>query len=57
MELSEEMMQAISAAGYAMPTPVQAGMIPIALKGRDVLGQARTGTGKTAAFTLSGNYT
>ena len=45
-------MQAISAAGYAMPTPVQAGMIPIALKGRDVLGQARTGTGKTAAFTI-----
>lgn len=37
---------------YAKPTPVQAGMIPLVLKGKDVVGQARTGTGKTAAFAI-----
>jgi ATP-dependent RNA helicase DeaD len=39
-------------AGYSQPTPVQAGLIPRAITGVDVLGQARTGTGKTAAFVL-----
>ena len=45
-------MAAIAAAEYLWPTPVQAGFIPRALAGVDVLGQARTGTGKTAAFVI-----
>ncbi len=45
-------MQAVSEAGYETPTPIQAQAIPEALKGRDVLGIAQTGTGKTASFTL-----
>jgi len=44
--------QALSAVGYESPTPVQAATIPGLLAGRDVLGQAQTGTGKTAAFAL-----
>jgi ATP-dependent RNA helicase DeaD len=43
---------AVHRAGYSQPTPVQAGLIPRALTGIDVLGQARTGTGKTASFVL-----
>lgn len=50
--LSEETLAAVAKAGYETPTPVQAGLIPRALAGVDVLGQARTGTGKTAAFVL-----
>ncbi len=50
--LSEKVLKAIEAAGYKMPTPIQAEAIPHALAGRDVLGIAQTGTGKTAAFTL-----
>ncbi|HEY2839065.1 MAG TPA: DEAD/DEAH box helicase [Pirellulales bacterium] len=50
--LSEPMMSALEHAGYVEPTPVQAGLIPRALTGVDVLGQARTGTGKTAAFAI-----
>ena len=46
------MMAALERAAYAAPTPVQAGIIPRALEGVDVLGQARTGTGKTAAFAI-----
>ncbi len=46
------MMAALERAAYAAPTPVQAGIIPRALAGVDVLGQARTGTGKTAAFAI-----
>lgn len=42
----------IKAAGYAIPTPVQQQAIPVVLEGRDVLGLAQTGTGKTAAFIL-----
>ena len=45
-------MRALAAAAYAEPTPIQAGLIPTALAGGDVLGQARTGTGKTAAFVV-----
>lgn len=52
MELSETMREALATAGYEAPTPVQGGLIPHALKGIDVLGQARTGTGKTAAFVI-----
>ena len=44
--------RAISAAGYETPSPIQEQCIPIALDGRDILGCAQTGTGKTAAFTL-----
>jgi len=44
------MLASLAAAQYHSPSPVQAGMIPSALAGADVLGQARTGTGKTAAF-------
>ena len=50
--LSEVMLKALDAAEYHTPSPVQAGIIPHALKGADVLGQARTGTGKTAAFAI-----
>jgi ATP-dependent RNA helicase DeaD len=50
--LSDVMLAAIQRAAYLEPTPVQAGIIPRALTGVDVLGQARTGTGKTAAFAI-----
>jgi superfamily II DNA/RNA helicase len=50
--LSEKVLQAVEASGYTDPTPIQAQAIPPALAGRDILGIAQTGTGKTAAFTL-----
>jgi ATP-dependent RNA helicase DeaD len=50
--LSAATLAAVDRAGYQIPTPVQAGLIPRAVAGVDVLGQARTGTGKTAAFVL-----
>ena len=50
--LSPKVMKAIADVGYDTPTPIQAGAIPFALEGRDVLGIAQTGTGKTAGFTL-----
>jgi ATP-dependent RNA helicase DeaD len=50
--LSDVMLASLEAAEYLQPTPVQAGLIPRALAGIDVLGQARTGTGKTAAFAI-----
>src|SRR5215216_7142863 len=50
LNLREELVQAITGLGYAEPTPIQAAIIPIMLKGADVIGQAQTGTGKTAAF-------
>ncbi|MBB4302616.1 superfamily II DNA/RNA helicase [Rhodobium orientis] len=46
------MLDAVTAAGYENPTPIQAGAIPYVLQRRDVLGIAQTGTGKTASFTL-----
>src|SRR5512138_849489 len=52
LDLCEEIMQAITELGYSTPTPIQAAMIPIMLTGADVIGQAQTGTGKTAAFAL-----
>lgn len=52
LALSPKILKAIEAAGYETPTPIQAGAIPHALEGRDVLGIAQTGTGKTASFTL-----
>ena len=50
--LSDKVVAAVAAAGYTQPTPIQAQAIPHALAGRDILGIAQTGTGKTAAFTL-----
>ncbi|MCL6527137.1 MAG: DEAD/DEAH box helicase [Thermaceae bacterium] len=50
--LRPEVRQALEAKGFTTATPIQAAAIPIALEGRDVLGQARTGTGKTLAFGL-----
>ncbi|WP_374544986.1 DEAD/DEAH box helicase [Rhodoblastus sp.] len=50
--LSEKVLRAVEDSGYKSPTPIQAQAIPLALAGRDVLGIAQTGTGKTAAFTL-----
>ena len=50
--LSEPILRAIAEKGYLTPTPIQAQAIPFVLMGRDVLGCAQTGTGKTAGFTL-----
>ena len=50
--LSQNVLDAVTAAGYENPTEIQKSAIPPALKGRDVLGLAQTGTGKTAAFAL-----
>ena len=50
--LAPELMRAIADAGYTAPTPIQARAIPLILNGRDIMGLAQTGTGKTAAFTL-----
>ena len=50
--LSPKVQAAITAAGYTIPTPIQSAAIPIAVTGRDVLGIAQTGTGKTASFVL-----
>ena len=51
-DLSPEMLSALQAAGYHEPTPIQVGTIAPALAGRDVIGTAQTGTGKTAAFLI-----
>ena len=50
--LQPQLVQALVERGYTEPTPIQAGMIPLMLTGADVIGQAQTGTGKTAAFAL-----
>ena len=50
--LAPELLRAVADAGYTTPTPIQARAIPLILKGRDIMGLAQTGTGKTAAFTL-----
>ena len=52
LKLDPLVLKAIADAGYETPTPIQAGAIPPALEGKDVLGIAQTGTGKTASFTL-----
>ena len=52
LNLREEIVQAITELGYSEPTAIQAGIIPLMLTGTDVIGQAQTGTGKTAAFAL-----
>ncbi|HXK53820.1 MAG TPA: DEAD/DEAH box helicase, partial [Hyphomicrobiales bacterium] len=45
--LAESLLRAVAAEGYSQPTPIQAQVIPAMLEGRDVLGTAQTGTGKT----------
>ncbi|MYM37214.1 DEAD/DEAH box helicase [Duganella sp. FT94W] len=50
--LSPDILRALSAQGYEHPTPIQAEAIPVLLRGRDVMGAAQTGTGKTASFAL-----
>jgi len=50
--LSAELLRAVSEKGYSAPTPIQKQAIPVVLEGRDLMGGAQTGTGKTAGFTL-----
>ncbi|MEY4918665.1 MAG: hypothetical protein RL616_2578, partial [Verrucomicrobiota bacterium] len=50
--LSEKVLEGVRAAGYTDPTPIQLRAIPLVLSGKDVIGSAQTGTGKTAAFAL-----
>ncbi|MGZ8920508.1 MAG: DEAD/DEAH box helicase, partial [Limisphaerales bacterium] len=50
--LSKPVLDAVLALGYESPTPIQAQSIPILMQGRDLIGSAQTGTGKTAAFAL-----
>jgi len=52
LDLAPEIMRAIEEVGYTEPTPIQEQAIPVVIEGRDVLGIAQTGTGKTASFTL-----
>ena len=52
LNLSEDIQSAVVAAGFEKPSPIQELTIPLALEGKDVIGQAQTGTGKTAAFGL-----
>lgn len=52
LDLHPQLVQTVSERGYEQPTPIQAAVIPLMLSGCDVIGQAQTGTGKTAAFVL-----
>jgi len=52
LNLRHELVQAVTELGFEAPTPIQASVIPLMLSGSDVIGQAKTGTGKTAAFGL-----
>ena len=52
LQLAEPLARAVAELGYASMTPIQAQAIPVVLQGRDVMGAAQTGTGKTAAFSL-----
>src|SRR6195256_1037878 len=52
LALSEPVLRALTDVGYESPSPIQAQTIPVLLAGSDLLGQAQTGTGKTAAFAL-----
>lgn len=52
LNLGEPLLRVLNELGYESPSPIQAATIPLLLEGRDVLGQAQTGTGKTAAFAL-----
>src|SRR2546426_12537457 len=50
--LSDDVVRGVAAAGYIEPTPIQLRAVPLILAGKDVIGSAQTGTGKTAAFAL-----
>ena len=50
--LNSDLLNTVKSLGFASPTPIQEEFIPVALTGADCIGQARTGTGKTAAFAL-----
>ena len=52
LKLSPDVLKGLEKVGYEKPSPIQAEIIPHVIEGRDVLGQAQTGTGKTAAFAL-----
>lgn len=52
MNLSRPLLKSIAALGFSQPTPIQAATIPVALLGKDVVGNAVTGSGKTAAFII-----
>src|SRR5512136_1298864 len=52
LKLDDSLLRAVKAEGYSTPTPIQVQAIPHVLAGRDLLGCAQTGTGKTAAFAL-----
>lgn len=52
MGLSQVMLRAIKRKGYQLPTPIQRKTLPLALSGQDIVGMARTGSGKTAAFVI-----
>lgn len=52
LTLHPELVQAVTELGYTEPTPIQVGVIPLMIEGHDIIGQAQTGTGKTAAFSL-----
>ena len=52
LALSQSVLKVLDDVGYEVPSPIQARTIPLIVQGRDVLGQAQTGTGKTAAFAL-----
>ena len=52
LEVSEKIIRAVSDMGFEEMTPIQAQAIPIVLSGADIIGQAQTGTGKTAAYTI-----
>ena len=53
-DLKKEILKAVSELGYESPSPIQQKTIPLLLEGKDIIGQAQTGTGKTAAFALPG---
>ena len=53
LNLKEDILRAIEELGYETPSPIQAQAIPLAIEGHDLIGQAQTGTGKTAAFGCS----
>lgn len=52
LNLAAEILSEVEKAGFTEPSPIQEQTIPLALEGKDVIGQAQTGTGKTAAFGL-----
>ncbi|MGD8526390.1 MAG: DEAD/DEAH box helicase, partial [Thioalkalispiraceae bacterium] len=53
LDIPRQVQQGIEESGFSLCTPIQAETLPIALSGKDVAGQAQTGTGKTAAFLIA----